>query len=173
MLTLKIATTQQLYVVRDGTEYIESVDLLSIVSSSIVATYIGDSLLISYSIPYEHIRRKFLIRFASTTDRTGLQHCNDCVKYLSRFINVKLLDSTNQITTLSDDRAKSILSMNDMIQILMNPDSMKLPTYYNQEIAPDTRTMTELIEKYLTDETFPDFVANVAAILETLKDNPN
>jgi len=43
---LSLTTTQQLYVIRDKTEKIECVDLLSADSSSVIATYTGDSLLI-------------------------------------------------------------------------------------------------------------------------------
>ncbi|CAF4256415.1 unnamed protein product, partial [Adineta steineri] len=49
--------------------------------------------------------------------------------------------------------------------------TIQLSTYYNQEISYDDYQTKECLGKYLCDETFPDFVANVATILDTMKDN--
>jgi len=57
-----------------------------------------------------------------------------------------------------------------MIKSLMGDNSIKLSTYYNQDISFDDNQTNEFLEKYLSDETFPDFVANVALILDTMKD---
>jgi hypothetical protein len=56
-----------------------------------------------------------------------------------------------------------------MIKTLMGENSLKLSNYYNQDLPFDSTPTNDLLEKYLSDETFPDFVANVASILETLK----
>ena len=136
-----------------------------------MATYTGDSLLMSYLIPNDNIQRKFLIKFASTTTQNGCQHCEECVTLLSRSINITHFDSSSlSSTTNSIERLNSIVSISDMIKILMGDNSIKLSTYYNQEISFDSNETNEFLEKYLSDETFPDFVANIASILETMKD---
>jgi hypothetical protein len=166
LLNLSLTTTQQLYVIRDETEKIECIDLLSTDSSSIIATYTGDSLLISYLIPNDNIQRKFLIKFASTATQNGCQYCKECVTFLSRLINITHFDSiTNPI-----EKSNSILSIIDMIKSLLGDNSIKLSTYYNQNISFDSNQTNEYLEKYLSDETFPDFVANIASILDTIKD---
>ena len=172
LLRLKLATTQQLYVIRDETENIECVDLLLSSSTSLVATFTGDNLLISYIIPHDQIQRKFLVKFASTAMQTGRQHCEDCVQTLSRLIKITPLESTSS-TSLTDmiGKSHSIVSLTDMIQMLMNQETSKLSTYYNYDLDIDGYPMNEYLEKYLSDETFPDFVANVAAILESMKNN--
>ena len=172
LLSLKLDTTQQLYVVRDETENIECVNLLSIEASSIVATYTGDSLLMSYTIPHDHTQRKFLIRFASTVGQTGRQHCEQCVALLSRLINITRFDvtSSSMATASTVEKSNAILSMSDMIKVLLGDDSMRLSSYYSQEITVDGHPNNPFLEKYLCDETFPEFVASIAAILETLKE---
>jgi len=57
-----------------------------------------------------------------------------------------------------------------MIKSLLGDNSIKLSTYYNQNISFDSNQTNEYLEKYLSDETFPDFVANIASILDTIKD---
>ena len=163
MLSLSLTATQQLAVIRDETEKIECVDLLSSDSSSIIATYTGDSLLISYLIPNDHIQRKFLIKFASTASQTGCQYCKECITYLSRLISIAHFDST------SSEQPNAIVSMADMIKSLMGENSLKFSNYYNQDLSFDSSQSKEFLEKYLCDETFPDFVANVASILDSLK----
>jgi hypothetical protein len=171
LLSLNLTTTQQLYVIRDKTEKIECVDLLSMDSSSIMATYTGDSLLMSYLIPNDNTQRKFLIKFASTPTQTGCQHCEECVTLLSRSINITHFNSTtSSSTTNPDEKFNSIVSISDMIKALMGDNSIKLSTYYNQEMSFDWNQTNEFLEKYLCDETFPDFVANVASILDAMKD---
>jgi len=165
-LNLSLTATQQLFVIRDETEKIECVDLLSTDTSSIIATYTGDSLLISYLIPNDHIQRKFLIKFASTATQTGCQYCKECVTILSRLIPLTHFDSS---LTNSLERTNSIVSIIDMIKSLMGENSLKLSTYYNQDISFDCSQNNDFLEKYLSDETFPDFVANVASILDALK----
>ncbi len=160
-----------MYVIRDETEKIECVDLLSTDSSSIIATYTGDSLLMSYLIPNDNIQRKFLIKFASTATQNGCQHCKECVTLLSRLINITHFDSTSLSSITNPiDKSDSIVSITDMIKSLMGDNSIKLSTYYNQDISFDCNQTNEFLEKYLCDETFPDFVANVASILDTMKD---
>ncbi len=168
MLSLSLTATQQLFVIRDETEKIECVDLLSTDSSSIIATYTGDSLLISYLISNDHIQRKFLIKFASTTTQTGCQHCQECITCLSRLIHITHFDSTSSLTN-SLERTNSIVSITDMIKSFMGEDSLKLSNYYNQDLSFDSTQSNDFLEKYLCDETFPDFVATVASILDTLK----
>jgi len=163
---LSLTTTQQLYVIRDETEKIECVDLLSADSSSVIATYTGDSLLISYLIPNDHCQRKFLVKFASTPNQNGSQHCRDCITILSQFIQINHLDSISK--NQSNEISNSIVSMTDMIEILLNENSLLLSKYYHQEVSFD---FNENIDKYLSDETFPDFVGQIATILESMKDN--
>jgi hypothetical protein len=171
LLSLNLTTTQQLYVIRDETEKIECVDLLSTNSSSIIATYIGDSLLISYPIPNDNIQRKFLIKFASTSTQNSCQYCEECVRLLSRFIKITHFDSISLSSIKNPiEKSNSILSINDMIKALMGDKSIKLSMYYNQEISFDYNQTNEFLEKYLCDETFPDFVANIASIIDTMKD---
>ena len=174
LLCLNLTATQQLYIIRDTTEKIECVDLLSPDSSSIFATYTGDSLLMSYVIPNDNIQRKFLIKFASTTNQNGRQHCEECVRLLSRLINITHFDSVS-LSSLTNpiERSNSIVSIVDMIKTLMGDNSIKLSTYYNQEISFDCDQTNEFLEKYLSDETFPDFVALVASILDTMKNTQN
>ena len=168
-LNLTLTTTQQLYVIRDETEKIECVDLLTTESSSIIGTYTGDSLLLSYVIPNDNIQRKFLIKFASTATQTGRQYCEECVRLLSHSINITHFDSLSSMTN-PIERLNSIVSIGDMIKLLMGDKSIKLSTYYNQDMSFECNQMNEFLEKYLCDETFPDFVANVASIIETMKD---
>jgi hypothetical protein len=168
LLSLSLTTTQQLCVIRDETEKIECVDLLSTDSSSIIATYTGDSLLISYLISNDNLQRKFLIKFASTSTQNGCQHCTECVTLLSRLIHITHFDSTSRTNPI--ERSNSIVSMTDMIKALMGDNSIKLSTYYNQDFSFECNQTNEFLEKYLSDETFPDFVANVASILDTMKD---
>lgn len=167
LLSLRLTTTQQLYILRDETEKLESVDLLSYDSSSIIATYTGDSLLISYFLPHDNIQRKFLIKFASTAAQNAYDYCKECVTYLSRFISITHFDSIKNPM----EKSNSILSMTDMIKLLMGENSIKLSSYYTQDILFDSKQSNDLLEKYLSDETFPDFVANVAAILDSMKEN--
>ncbi|CAF0816169.1 unnamed protein product [Rotaria sp. Silwood1] len=170
-LSLNLSKTQQLYVIRDETEKIECVDLLSSDPSSIFATYTGDSLLISYLIPNDNIQRKFLIKFASTASQNGRQHCEECVRLLSRSINITHFDSISLSSiTNSIEKPNSIVSISDMIKSLMGDNAIKLSKYYNQELAFDNNQTDDFLEKYLCDETFPDFVANVASILDTMKE---
>ena len=61
--------------------------------------------------------------------------------------------------------------MNDMLQMLINQETSNLSPLYNCDLDIDGYPMNEYLEKYLADETFPDFVANVAAILESMKSN--
>lgn len=163
-----LAPTQQLYVVRDETDQIECVDLLTTETSSIVGTYSGDSLLLSYLIPHDNVQRKFLVKFASTVTQTGRQHCEECVRLLSHSIKVTHFDSTS--TSAANDNSNSILSTAEMIKVLMNESPANLSTYYHQEMAFDRHRKDAFIEKCLLDETFPDFVATVASILDTMKD---
>ncbi|CAF2010379.1 unnamed protein product [Rotaria magnacalcarata] len=150
---------------------IECVDLSSPNPSAIFATYTGDSLLMSYLIPNDNIQRKFLIKFASTTNQNGRQHCQDCVKLLSRLINITHFDSISLSSMTNPiEKPNSILSITDMTKALMGDASIKLPRYYNQEIPFDLNQPNAFLEKYLCDETFPDFVANVASILDTMKE---
>ncbi|CAM4746521.1 unnamed protein product [Rotaria magnacalcarata] len=170
-LSVNFSITQQLYVLRDETEKIECVDLSSPNPSAIFATYTGDSLLMSYLIPNDNIQRKFLIKFASTTNQNGRQHCQDCVKLLSRLINITHFDSISLSSMTNPiEKPNSILSITDMTKALMGDASIKLPRYYNQEIPFDLNQPNAFLEKYLCDETFPDFVANVASILDTMKE---
>lgn len=166
---MTLTPSQQLYVIRDETEKIECIDLLTTDSSTIMGTYTGDSLLLTYFIPHDNIQRKFLVKFASTATLNARQHCDECVKLLSHSINITHFDSTSSssvsITT------NSIVSTTDMIKYLMGENPIKLSSYYNQEMTFDWKETDELLEKYLSDETFPDFVANVASILETMKDS--
>lgn len=122
----------------------------------------------SYLIPHDNIQRKFLIKFASTSTQNAYDYCKECVTYLSRLINVTYFDSTSITNPI--EKCNSIVSLTDMIKLLMGENSIKLSTYYNQDILVDWNQSKEFLEKYLSDETFPDFVANVAAILETMKD---
>lgn len=138
-------------------------------STSLVATFTGDSILISYVIPHDQIQRKFLVKFASTAIQTSRQHCEDCVQTLSRLIKITPLESTSLTDMIG--KSHSIVSLTDMIQMLMNQETSKLSTYYNYDLDIDGYPMNEYLEKYLSDETFPDFVANVAAILESMKNN--
>lgn len=158
--------TQQLLVIRDEIDKLECIDLLATDSSSILATYTGDSLLISYLIPHDHSQRKFLIKFASTTTYNACQQCQDCVVYLSRFLNITHFDSTS-----SEVDSHSIVSLSDMIQSLMKDNSSKLSNYYHQDLSSfDYNENSQLFQKYFSDETFPDFVANVASILSSFKE---
>ncbi|CAF1579777.1 unnamed protein product [Adineta steineri] len=176
LLCLNLTTTQQLYVIRDETEKIECIDLLTTDLSSIIGTYTGDSLLMSYVIPSDNIQRKFLVKFASTATQTARQHCEDCVKLLSNSITITHFDSISLTSSSSSmtnpiEKLNSIVSIDDMIKVLMGDNSIQLSTYYNQEISYDDYQTKDCLEKYLCDETFPDFVANVAAILDTMKDS--
>lgn len=138
----------------------------------IFATYTGDCLLISYLILNNNSQRKFLIKFASTATRNGRHHCEECVGLLSRSIPITHFDSISS-TSMTDsiEKPNSIVSMADMIQVLMGTNAVKLSSYYHQDIHFDSNQTNELLEKYLCDETFPDFVATVASILDTMKDN--
>ncbi|CAF2386464.1 unnamed protein product [Rotaria sp. Silwood2] len=170
-LSLNLTATQQLYVIRDETEKIECVDVLSSDPSSIFATYTGDSLLMSYCVRNDNIQRKFLIKFASTESQNGRQHCEDCVRLLSRSINITHFDSVSLSSmTKSIGKLNSIVSISDMIKSLMGDSTIQLSTYYNQELTFDCNQTNEFLEKYLCDETFPDFVANIASILDTMKE---
>ncbi len=163
-----------MYVIRDTTEKIECVDLLTTDPSSIIGTYTGDSLLMSYLIPNDNIQRKFLIKFASTATQNGRQHCEECIALLSRSINITHFDSLSLSSMTNPiERSNSIVSFADMLKALMGDNSIKLSTYYNQEISLDSNWTNEFLEKCLSDETFPDFVANVASILDTMKDTQN
>jgi len=164
LLTLTITTTQQLVITRDETEKIECLDLLT---SSIVATYTGDSLLISHDIPNSDIQRKFLVQFATSINRSGRYHCEECVTLLSRSIKITHIDSMS----INDEKSHTVVTMADMIQALLGNDTIKLSNYYNQSpTLIDCQQANEFLEKYLMDETFPDFVANVASMLDTMKD---
>ena len=168
-LCLKLTTTRQLLIVRDETEKIECVDLLTPDASSLIATYTGDSLLIGYLIPHDNVQRKFLVQFASTADQRACQHCKECVALISRSINVTHLDASSSATTTTaatPDGSSTVVSVADMIKALLGQDPLKLSTYYNQDVVQDR---DELLERYLCDETFPDFVANVAAILDAMQ----
>ena len=164
---MTLTPSQQLYVIRDDTDKIECVDLLTTDSSSVMGTYTGDSLLLTYLIPHDNIQRKFLVKFASTATLNARQHCEDCVKLLSHSINIAHFDSTSS----SPLTTNSIVSITDMIKHLMRENQIQLSSYYNQEVVFDWKETDELLEKYLSDETFPDFVANVASVLETMKDS--
>ena len=166
LLSLVFTPTQQLLVIRDETDKLECLDFLSTDSSSILATYTGDSLLISYLIPHDHSQRKFLIKFASTTTHNACQQCQDCVTYLSRCLTITHFDST----TSSYESSHSIVSLSDMIQSLMKDNSLQLSNYYHQDLSVDGNENRQLLEKYFSDETFPDFVANVASILSSFKE---
>lgn len=166
LLRLTFTPTQQLLVIRDETDTLECVDFLSMDSSSLLATYTGDSLLISYLIPNDHTQRKFLVKFASTTTENGCQQCKDAITFLSRFLTITHFDSPSNPL----ESTNSIVSLPDMIQSLMKDNSLKLSNYYNQDLSFNGNENTHLLEKHLSDETFPDFVANVAAILHSFKD---
>ncbi|CAF1363553.1 unnamed protein product [Adineta steineri] len=130
----------------------------------------------SYVIPSDNIQRKFLVKFASTATQNAHQHCEDCVKLLSNSITITHFDSisltsSSSLMTNPIEKLNSIVSIDDMIKVLMGDNSIQLSTYYNQEISYDDYQTKECLEKYLCDETFPDFVANVAAILDTMKDS--
>ncbi|CAF0784339.1 unnamed protein product [Adineta ricciae] len=168
LLCLTLTPSQQLYVIRDDTEKIECVDLLTTDSSSVMGTYTGDSLLLTYLIPHDNIQRKFLVKFASTATLNARQHCEDCVKLLSHSINITHFDSTSSSSPITTN---SIVSIADMIKYLMKENPIQLSSYYNQEVVFNWKETDELLEKYLCDETFPDFVANVASVLETMKDS--
>ena len=170
-LCLKWTTTQQLLIVRDETETIECVDLLTPDASSMIATYTGDSLLIGYLIPHDNVQRKFLVQFASTADQRAGQHCEECVALISRSITVTHLDASVPATTTAaaPDGSSTVVSVVDMIKALLGKDPLKLSTYYTQDVVQDR---DELLERYLCDETFPDFVSNVAAILDGMQSAP-
>lgn len=169
-LHLNFTATQQLYIIRDETEKIECVDLSLSNSSSIFATYTGDSLLISYIIPGDNIQRKFLIKFASTNIQNGYQHCEDCINLLSRLIKITHYDSMSMSSTVNPiEKASSIVSTTDMIKALMGDNTITLSTYYHQQISFDLDEKNEFLEKYLCDETFSNFVANVPSVLDIMK----
>ena len=73
--------------------------------------------------------------------------------------------------TKTADQSHAIVSMPDMIKVLLGDDSIRLSSYYSQEITVDGHPSNPFLEKYLCDETFPDFVASIAAILDTLKES--
>ncbi|CAF4029307.1 unnamed protein product, partial [Adineta steineri] len=136
LLCLNLTTTQQLYVIRDETEKIECIDLLTTDSSSIIGTYTGDSLLMSYVIPSDNIQRKFLVKFVSTATQNARQHCEDCVKLLSNSITITHFDSISLTSSSSSminpiEKLNSIVSIDDMIKVLMGDNSIQLSTYYN------------------------------------------
>jgi hypothetical protein len=122
----------------------------------------------SYLIPNGNIQRKFLIKFASTATQNGCEYCKECITLLSRLINITHFNPTSITNPI--EKSNSIVSITDMIKLLMGDNSIKLSTYYNQDISFNCNQTNEFLEKYLCDETFPDFVANVASILEMMKD---
>ena len=63
LLCLNLTPNQQLCIIRDQTEIIECINLLTSDLSEIFATYTGDSLLMSYLNPNDNIQRKFTINY--------------------------------------------------------------------------------------------------------------
>jgi hypothetical protein len=174
LLTLKLNSMRQLCVTRDHADNLECVDLLASQSSSPEGTYTGDSLLIHYGIPFDSVRRRFLVRFASTESQTARQLCSECVALLSRWIPVHCLDeisSSSSSTQYERNPAANLVSMTEMIKVLLaDPMSISLSSYYDQPLTFDGNPNRALLEKFLIDETFPDFVGQVATILDSLKD---
>ncbi|CAF0929167.1 unnamed protein product [Didymodactylos carnosus] len=169
-LRLSLTSTQQLFVTRDN-DIEECIDLWPTVISSVTGTYVGDALLLYY-ITGNRCRREFRVQFASSDTQKGSDHCENCVKYLKKLCKLTNMNDNEtsgvEQTMSTTIDANSIVSTPDMIKLLLSQQqTIKLSSYYYSEPIHN-ENMTEFLEKYLIEPTFPDFVSTVYAMLESM-----